>query len=386
MPTRRLCLLGLGATALALTRPARAAAPAPAWSQQAQQRLLGRGEGDLDERRRLLAEGEARLAAGLPGDAEPLFDRAALILHAADSEMALVRTYMQQGQYRKALAFCAHTAGVHRDVVAAAGLYVWLLHLGGQTGVAARRLAEAQAQYPGEALLAAVGAEIRSGWPQARGPLRQPPWRLAPYAAAGSPTVPAAARVVGSATLLPDGQHALAPLQPLSAADAGCWLRNALGHASAAQRIGHLPELGLQVLRLATPWTPQQTTGLAARDPFAGQAGYTLEFAPADDAEPAWPLLRLGFLGAVGREAGTRRLGLDTPTGPRGGPVLDGHGQWVGVSVPSTRLSPAPGLVQASELRAALGDLLGPAAAPLPRVAPDEAYERGLQLALQLLV
>jgi hypothetical protein len=386
VPTRRRCLLGLGATALALAGPARGASPVPDWSLRAQQRLLGRGDGDIDERQRLLAEGEARLAAGSPAEAEPLFDRAALILHAADSEIALVRTYMQQGQYRKALAFCAHTAGVHRDVVAAAGLYVWLLHLGGQTAVAARRLAEAQAQYPGEALLAAVDAEIRSGWPQARGLLRRPPSRLAPYAAAGSPSVPAHARGVGSATLLPDGQHALAPLQPLSAADAGCWLRNALGQASAAHRVGHLPELGLQLLRLRSPWTPLQAAGLAARDPFAGQAGYTLEFSPADDAEPAWPLLRLGFLGAVGREAGTRRLGLDTPPGPRGGPVLDGHGQWVGVAVPSTRLSPAPGLVQASELRAALGDLLGPAAAPLPRVAPDEAYERGLQLALQLLV
>lgn len=386
MQTRRAWLAGFGLGACSLARPQAAASPIPDWSIRAQQRLRGQSADDFIERQRLLQQGESRLIRGEALEAEPLFDRAASMLHAADTEMALVRTYMQLGQYRRALAFCAHTAGVHRDVVAAAALYVWLLHIGGQHGVAAQRLAEAEKSYPSEPVLAAVRTATSSAWPVALGLLRTAPWRMAPYAVASGPHVPAGARVVGTATLLPDGRHALAPVQALAPGSASCWLRSGLGQSAAAQRAGNLPELGLQLLALDTPLASGTAIALAARDPFAGQPGYTAEFSPADDAEPAWPLQRLGFLGAVGREPGTRRLGLDLPPGPRGGPVLDSTGQWVGVAVPSTPLSPAPGMVQASELRAALGDRLGPPAAPSSRVAPDLAYEQGMRLALQLMV
>ena len=53
-------------------------------------------------------------------------------MHAADTEIALVRGHMQAGDYRRALAFGAHTAGAHLDVVGGSLLYVWLLHAGGQ--------------------------------------------------------------------------------------------------------------------------------------------------------------------------------------------------------------------------------------------------------------
>ncbi|MEO6321243.1 MAG: hypothetical protein ABIR56_11215 [Polaromonas sp.] len=76
-------------------------------------------------------------------DALAAFDRAALILHAADTEMALVRSHMQSGDYRRALVFGAHTAGAHLDVLGGAALYAWLLHLGGRGEIAQRLVGQA---------------------------------------------------------------------------------------------------------------------------------------------------------------------------------------------------------------------------------------------------
>jgi len=43
-----------------------------------------------------------------------------------------VRSQMQMGEYRRALAFASHTAGAHLEAPAAAALYAWLLRAGGQ--------------------------------------------------------------------------------------------------------------------------------------------------------------------------------------------------------------------------------------------------------------
>ncbi len=130
--------------------------PAPASGVEALQRYLERTreaaaaqtaaerEQRLHERSALLVQGEAALANGDVGRALGAFERAALMLHAADTEMALVRTYMQAGEYRRAVSFSAHTAGAHRQVIAGAVLYAWLLSRGGQDDAARRLLAAAQ--------------------------------------------------------------------------------------------------------------------------------------------------------------------------------------------------------------------------------------------------
>ena len=235
---RRAFLGGPACAAAALLLGARARAQVPEWSLRAQQRVQGGTPEDFERRQALLRDGEALLAAGDALAAESAFDRAALMLHAADTEIALVRTYMQLGQFRRALAFCAHTAGVHRDVVAAAALYVWLLHAGGQQAVALRRLEEAERLYPGEALLQALRQQVTAPWPRADGLLRALPARLAPYAPQPlQPLPPPSAQVSGTATLLPDGRTALAPLQAVLGAQT-IWLRNGLGQTSlvAAQK------------------------------------------------------------------------------------------------------------------------------------------------------
>ena len=69
------------------------------------------------ELRRLVAEGEDKLSRGDAEGARAAFDQAGLMAHEADIELGVLRSQMQAGQYRQALAFAAHTAGVHLDEV-----------------------------------------------------------------------------------------------------------------------------------------------------------------------------------------------------------------------------------------------------------------------------
>jgi hypothetical protein len=123
----------------------------------------------MQERTQLLAHGEAALARSDTETALTAFEAAANILHAADTEMGLVRSYMQTGQYRRALAFGAHTAGAHLDEVGGSALYAWLLHIGGQPVFAQRLIAQAQVRAPGHRLLTAVGRQLQTRAPLATG-------------------------------------------------------------------------------------------------------------------------------------------------------------------------------------------------------------------------
>ena len=377
----------------------------------------------LQERVEWLKAGEIALARLDVDAALRAFDQAAMILHAADTEIALVRAYMQGGEYRRALAFGAHTAGAHLDVVGGSALYAWLLHAGGQPAIAQRLLNEAQSrlsinQAPdGPTLQAADAAvrpevqamargtattaaprvaremldgvqqQLRSGTPIASGALLTLPTRLAPYGS--SEGLPKGARVVGSGVLLHSGQEALVPLA-LVPRSHKLWLRNGLGQLVTAQVVQRLPGIGVARLRLGRALPVAQDLWGAERDAFPGSVGYAVEFAAAPDAAPAWPVLRTGFLGgasdAITGHSPQRLLGIDMPPGPRGGPVFDAAGRLLGLSLAG--LSGAPDrLVPASALPADLREALAPLA---PRDADahaemDKIYEAGLKTTLQVI-
>ena len=403
-----LALVGLVGVASAQTPApapppeAPALAPAPDWSLQARQRLAGlpvaHPDQALAERSRLLDEGERQLAAGQPDQAQDVLDRAAMMLHAADTEAALVRAYMQAGQYRRALAFGAHAAGAHRrDWPAGTALYAWLLQVGGQSVVARRVLDEALALAPDDAALRSASHQLNRPWPAPDAVLRQPPLRTAPYAWGAEP--PADSEVVGSGVLLDDGVSAAVPtttLGPAPLAHSPVWLRNGLGQTVSARLQARDEGLGLTTLRLDSP-LPRATLAAARREPFAGSPGYMVEYAPTHSPSAAWPLLRQGFFARLTTDAGLRRLGLDAPAGPRGGPVFNARGEFAGVAVPGSdgpdRLVPASMPV----LRAALPGAPPAAAggqghAPEPAVAHqpgtgdvDAIYEQSLRIALQVI-
>ena len=346
----------------------------------------------LKEKAQLLATGEAALARIDLDAAQQAFDSAASIQHAADTEMALVRTYLQGGQYRRALASGAHTAGAHLDVVAGSALYAWLLNAGGQTAMGQRLLDEAEARIPNNPVVRGVQQQWRSGLPLATGVLLNLPTRLAPYSSGAA--LPAKARVVGSGVLLAGGRHALVPLALLPAKAAPIWVRNGLGQAVAAQLNTRLPHAGVALLQLDTALPVADDVWVAANEAFPGSAGFALEYTPAPTAQAAWPVLRSGFVGGLPptpASADDRLLGIDMPSGPRGGPVFDAGGRLIGRALAGQQ---APLLVTARVLRRELARVapaepasLGPPPpADLQRRKPvDAIYETALKTTLQLI-
>lgn len=355
----------------------------------------------LIEKAQLLAEGEAALASVDLDAAQQAFDRAAAILHAADTEMALVRTYLQGGQYRRALASGAHTAGAHLDVVAGSALYAWLLNAGGQITVGQRLLSEAEARMPANTVVRSVQQQWRSGLPLAQGDLLKLPIRLAPYSSGAA--VPASARVAGSGLLLSEGggRNALVPLALLPAGKSpALWVRNGLGHTVAAKVQTRLPQAGVALLQLASPLPVADDLWVAGQEAFPGSAGFAVEYTPSAKADAAWPILRSGFVGGVPAQpasADDRLLGIDLPTGPRGGPVFDAGGRLIGLALAEPPGSPAARLVTARVLRremarygAVKSDVsaaLGPPPPPdlQSRKPVDAIYETAMKATLQLI-
>ncbi len=334
------------------------------------------------QRLQLVREGHAALAAGQAGAAEELFERAGNLAHEADAEIGQVRAMMQAGAYRRALAFAAHTAGVHPEDSVGAALYAWLLYLGGQARVADDTLARALAHHPGDAGLIALRERLArrdAGKPVA------PPGAPGPFgpASPAAGMLPATAQVVASAVLIEDGKIALAPATAIGGASRA-WVRDGLGRISSAAIMRTDHPAGLLRLRLDAPLpsAADQDT-LPERNPFPGSPAFVVGYAARGTRDSAWPLLRAGFLGMPAGVPGHYALGIAVSDGMRGGAVFDSNGTLVGVVVPD----------QAGEARIAMPSVLrehGLGATPRPtargRMPVDEIYERAMARVVQVLV
>ena len=334
-------------------------------------------------RAELLTEAESALSRMEVDKAELLFDRASNMLHAADTEIGLVRTYMQGGAYRRALAFGAHTAGVHLDVIGGSALYAWLLQMGGQTVVAQRLTTEALARQPNSGFMQTVAKQLQSGKPLAEEALLAPPTRLAPYG--DKVDLPAKARVVGSAVLLADGKEALVPLALLPTSDK-VWVRNGMGQLSKARIKQRHAALGIAVLTLSRS-LPVAEGLLSHNGPvFPGSAGYAIEYMTNPTAVASWPMLNIGFLGVPVGNSRQLALGLELKDNSGGGPVFDAAGRLLGLAVPGNARAPTM-LVSTEDLQKVLGQPMAPPApsGPAARAQLDLMYEASLRVALQLI-
>lgn len=360
--------------ALAAVGAGPAAAQALPGSFENWRRLFGGPQAAADEagRLRLLAEGEALLRSGDAVAAQDVFQRAAMRMHSPDTECSIVRAQMQAGAYRQALAFGAHAALAHRSFAGGVALYAWMLHVGGQSIVAARLLGDALQRHPGHPALHAARAGLRTPWPMPEAELLAAPLRAAPYAHGDAAT--ATLRCAGTGTLLPDGLTAWVPGATLGSAQT-LHVRNGLGQTREARIVDAPSADGIVRLRLSHPLPVPDGLVLAARPPFAGSPLAVVEFGVSDGGDAAWPQLVQGFAGGMAAD-GTRRLGVDLARGPRGGPVFDRFGRLAGIALPGGEQPDRLWTFDASGI-----DGRPAGAAPV-----DAVYEAGLRLSLQILL
>jgi hypothetical protein len=329
----------------------------------------------------LMALAESALRQGDTAGAALALNRAAHIVHASEVEQGLVRTWMQGGDYRRALAFAAHTAGAHPDRPAGAVLYAWLLGVGGQTAAAQRTLDAALQQHSDDALRG-IERCLRTGSAPAA-PWRKPPTRLAPYATGAASA--ATSQVVASGTVVDAGRHVLVPSALLRTQRSrhAHWVRDGLGRTSPAQPVRDDIASGMTLLALEAPLADTAAPPRAPLDAYPGAPAYGVEYAHDGESLPAWPWMRAGFLGMPVAEAPRRRLGIELPAGVRGGPVFDLAGRWIGVHV---RAAAGDEMLPASTLMPLLDGLgLAPASASAARLPSDQVYEQALRWAVQVL-
>jgi hypothetical protein len=378
----------------ALYGPLLAALPAIAHGTEASgdarlRELLERARGaapavDPAQREAQLAAGEAALRAGDAETAILHFERAGFVRHAADAEIGLIRAYMQAGAYRRALAFAAHTAGAHPDVGAGAGLYAWLLHLGGQTRFATQVLARGRARQPGHDGLAALADAL-----QASVPPRAVAWPGLPLSPCSpdSSALPASARVVTGATRLCESARvALAPVAPVRERRE-LWVRDGCGGVAAARVHAVHDDLGLAELELLDPLAGADELAALASGPVRpGRPALAADADTAGDG-PAWPRVRVEFFGTPDARGLTLALPPVPLPGALGAPVFDDRGYLAGVAAGSAT---ALRVVTAPALRArlrAVADASPPErrAPAAPRMPIDEIYEQAMRQALQVV-
>lgn len=370
LPRRRvLAAAGLGLAAGWLPAAAHDGSPPgsfEAWRHRSDERA------DRPDPDTLLAEGEALLASGDAEAALEVLRRAADLAHTPQIECTITRAQVQAGAYRHALAFGAHAALSHRGFAQAMALYAWLLHVGGQSVIAARLLDDALQRAPDDAVLRLARDELARPWPQPEGPLRQAPLRCAPHTHGA--VVPPAVQVTGTAVLAADGRRALVARADMDGAS-HCWLRNGLGRTVRAEA-----ESGTgpwTVLRCEVP-LPVPALKASPAPVFAGSPVATCEYAATPHGEASWPVLRQGFAARL-PSPGPRPLGIALPPGPRGGPVFDRGGRLAGVAHAGVA---GDQLIAATELPLGFAADTTATAAEAPL---DGVYETALLLTLQLL-
>ncbi|MBC7703648.1 MAG: hypothetical protein H7274_06855 [Rhodoferax sp.] len=348
----------------------------------------------MPERQALLQAAETALERGMVSTAILGFEQAATMLHAPDTEMGLVRAWMQAGEYRRALAFCAHTAGAHLDSPPASALYAWLLRIGGQGSFASRVLAQTAERAPADPVVAAVRQAFESASPTASPGLLATPHRMAPQATLrGTGQLPPAdAQLVSSGVLLGAGDVALVPLSSITGGRR-FWVRDGLGRTAEAF-VDTAPDAllraaGFAALHLPSGFGPRPIAW-APKDPFAGSPGFVVAYAASPEAGPAWPWLGQGFFGAFDGDAGMRKLGMILPAALYGGPVLNAQGQLAGIALPGPanqgRMAPVSMFAAFARDHAGAAQPAPDSDGPVARIAPDQAYEQALQIALQVIV
>ena len=333
----------------------------------------------------LLAEAEALLATGKSVEALDAFEKIAATEHSADVELSIVRSHMQAGAYRTALAFCAHAAGAHPEFAAGGALYAVLLHIGGQREVALQIITKSLQLHNDNPVLLAAKHIISTQDPQFDPILLKTPWRAAPYAIGVN--VPPEAKHIGTGLLMPNGEHAIIP-SFANGSGHSILVRNGIGQTSVAQIVSNSASLTLVKLVNAMPKLPAPI--FANREPIAGSPSRLVHYTEQASREAAWPILRSSFFRVLPQNETQRPLGFLISPQHVGGPVFDQFGQICGLAIRDR--DGVDRLLPLSEITIHLEQPTGiftsaiqtNAAINETKVANDLLYERSLLCALQV--
>jgi hypothetical protein len=205
---------------------------------------------------------------------------------------------------------------------------------------------------------------------------------MAPYGPLTA--LPAGARVAGSGVLFDNGKRVLVPLTTLGLSHR-VWVRNGLGQLVLAHLEKKYPHLNVAAMTLHRVLPVDAPLTVPAKDAFPGSVAFAVGYSPSPNATPQWPVLSTGILGEPSPDGKGRALGIPLAKGPRGGPVFDNMGRFVGMAVASTAGSDQ--LVPASQLYSAVGESMGKisVAPDHDRMPIDYLYELALQNTVQII-
>jgi tetratricopeptide (TPR) repeat protein len=285
----------------------------------------------VEERRALLVGAEALLSELNGHAALALFEKAALISHSPDTEIGIVRAYLQNGAYPSALSFCAHAAGAHEESIESTALYAWLLRIGGYKEHAIKLLDTAGKRNPDDSLIASLRTHVDMALPLT-GPLfAKTPVRFLPYA--GNLSGKVRAQSLGSGLLLNDGKRLLVLTAVLGGTSNRFWIRAGLGKISKAEVLSS--ENYFSVLQLHQPIEHRSELTFAAKPPFPGSIAFSVQYRARALKTLAWPVLDSGFVGNPGSVGSSRSLEINHGGNTWGGPVFDQSGRIIGLAARS---------------------------------------------------
>lgn len=224
--------------------------------------------------------------------------------HAVETELAMIQTLMQAGEYRHALSAAAHTQAEHPDAIDSTLFYAYLLALGGQTVPACKLLEDSLQTQPHSPALNQLLVQIKQQRLNSQAlslNLSDDDIQLYPFNDSISQTL----NHVGNGAIVGDGTQAVTTLDTLKLGNPDAnhlkprvWIRNGLGKQTEAEVQQTFPELNLVLLKLKQPLTKNNAVAVVTQKPAAAGTPYYLSgYRLTAPQQADWPVIRIDILG-----------------------------------------------------------------------------------------
>jgi hypothetical protein len=293
------------------------------------------------------------LASGDAAQAQALYETLTQQGESLEAEIGLVRASAQAGQFRKALALAALTAGEHKDSSEALALLAYLRDRAGYTEQALTELKALRAERPQDPVAAAAlatvlidrGAKVGSTEEAASRNWPRPSFETIPIengrALAG-----------GNGVIVDGGSHVLTYSGVLPQRATRFYVRNGLGKVRRAVREPGDERRSLVRLKITEPYPAEWALPkdqIAAPDGtrFCFAFGYSRSGDPVGD----YPAISPGLVFRVDTgKGGLMQITSVLGPGHIGSPVFDPRGRLVGLSVGTGEIT-----INGQNLRPTLG-------------------------------